>query len=58
MTPRDSRHRCGLHHPVPRTDAAAVRPFTLPLYHLESEYGTVNSIILNMLEICLNSYFL
>ena len=42
----------------PRTDAAAVRPFTIPSYHSELEYGTVNSIILNMLEICFNCHSL
>ena len=54
--PQDSRLRCGLHHPFPWTDAVAVCPFTLPSYHSESKYGTVNSITLNILEICLNSY--
>ena len=44
--------------PFPRIDAAALLPFTIPSYHSESEYGTVNSIILNMLEICLNFYSL
>ena len=58
MTPRDSRLRCGLHHLDPQTDAATVRPFTLPSYHSEPKYVTVNSIIPNMLEICLNSYSL
>ena len=42
----------------PLTDAAAVRPFTIPSYHSESEYGIVNSIILNMFELWLNSYSL
>ena len=44
--------------PFPRTDAALVRPFTIPSYLSESEYGIVNSIILNMFKICLNSYSL
>ena len=44
--------------PFPRTDVAAVRPFTIPLYHSEPEYEIVNSIILNMFEICLNFYSL
>ena len=35
---------------------AAVRPFTIPSYHLESEYGIVNSIIMNMFELLLNPY--
>ena len=54
MTPRDSKLRCGLHHPVPLTDAATVRPFTLPSYHLESEYGIVNynsEYVQNMFEL-------
>ena len=42
----------------PQTDAAAVHPFTMPSYHSESEYGIVNSIIMNMFELCLNSYSL
>ena len=42
----------------PWTDAAIVRLFTYPSYHSESEYGTVNSIILNMFELWLNPYSL
>ena len=45
-------------NPFPRTDAATVRPFTYLSYHSESEYGIVNSIILNMFELWLNSYSL
>ena len=55
MAPRDSRLRCGLHYPDAWTDAATVRPFTLPSYHSELEYGIVNSIILNMFELWLYS---
>ena len=44
--------------PFPRTDASTVRPFTLTSYHSESKYGIVNSIILNMFELWLNSYSL
>ena len=44
--------------PFPRADTATVRPFTYPSYHSKSEYGIVNSIILNMFELWLNSYSL
>ena len=44
--------------PFPQTDAAAVCSFTIPSYHSEKEYGIVNSLILNMFEIWLNSYSL
>ena len=44
--------------PFPWTDTAVVRPFTLLSYHSESEYGIVNSLILNIFKLWLNSYSL
>ena len=42
--------------PFPCADTTTVHPFTYPLYHSESEYGIVNSIILNVFELWLNSF--